>query len=257
MNMKAEKHFKLRDDLKITFNEVTLYRIEALRDIPTHDIKTGDIGGYVEKEENLSDNAWVFDDAKVFGNAMVFGNAAVSGRSLVYGCARIFGRSVVCGNSFICGDARIYGHSKVYDNAQVTGKSQVSDHASVFEFGRVIGAAQVYGNARVFGDALVCDYSHVFGDAEVSNNGHVSGRSVVSGGEIKSPMDSRNITGDKYNITILPYLIQIGCQCHTKDAWWRFTDEEIFAMDGRDGLKWWRKWKPILMAICVEDEKGE
>ena len=31
-----------------------LYRIRALRDIPEIDVKAGDLGGYVESENNLS-----------------------------------------------------------------------------------------------------------------------------------------------------------------------------------------------------------
>lgn len=28
-------------------------------------------------------------------------------------------------------------------------------------------------------------------------------------------------------------------------------------MDGKGGLKWWKKWKPILQAICDMGEKDE
>lgn len=43
--------------------------------------KEGDLGGYVEKDENLDQesDAWVFGDARVSGNAWVSGNARVSG----------------------------------------------------------------------------------------------------------------------------------------------------------------------------------
>ena len=54
-----------------------LYQIEALKDFG--DVKAGDLGGYIESEENLSqyDNAWVFDNARVYGNACVFGDAQI------------------------------------------------------------------------------------------------------------------------------------------------------------------------------------
>ena len=44
----------------------TLYRIEALKDFG--DIKKGEKGGYIEKEDNLSqdDNAWVYGNAEVY-----------------------------------------------------------------------------------------------------------------------------------------------------------------------------------------------
>lgn len=60
-----------------------LFRIKALIDFG--DVKAGELGGYVEKEGNVSqdDNAWVSGDAEVFGNAKVFGNARVSGHAWV------------------------------------------------------------------------------------------------------------------------------------------------------------------------------
>lgn len=44
-----------------------LHRIRALIDIPEHDVKAGDLGGWLETEENLSHNgaAWVTDSALV------------------------------------------------------------------------------------------------------------------------------------------------------------------------------------------------
>ena len=63
---------------------VTLHRIIALRDFS--DIKTGILGGWIEREENLSHegNAWVCGDAKVYGNAKVCGDAEVWGDAKVY-----------------------------------------------------------------------------------------------------------------------------------------------------------------------------
>ena len=46
-----------------------LFRIKALIDFGN--VRTGDLGGYIEKEDNLSHygNAWVSGDALIFGNA--------------------------------------------------------------------------------------------------------------------------------------------------------------------------------------------
>ena len=53
----------------------TLFRIKAL--VAFGDVKEGEFGGFVEKDENLdqSGDAWVFGDAQVFGGARVFGDA--------------------------------------------------------------------------------------------------------------------------------------------------------------------------------------
>ena len=52
-----------------------LFRINAL--VEFGDVKAGELGGYVEKEENVSQdgNAWVSGDARVYGNAWVHDNA--------------------------------------------------------------------------------------------------------------------------------------------------------------------------------------
>ena len=83
--------YKLTENKKVSCG-IALYQIEALKDF--RDIEKGDKGGYVEKENNLSQdgNAWVFGNAKVSGNAEVFGDAWVSGNARVFGDARVFGR---------------------------------------------------------------------------------------------------------------------------------------------------------------------
>ena len=58
-----------------------LFRIKAL--ISFGSVEAGELGGYVEKEDNLAQtgNAWVSGDARVSGNAEVYGNAWVSGNA--------------------------------------------------------------------------------------------------------------------------------------------------------------------------------
>ena len=159
-------NYKLRKDLSITIYDRTLFRIEATKDIFIHNVSKGDLGGYVESENNLSGNAWVYGDARVSGDARVYGNARVS------------------------------------------------------------------GNARVYGDAW------------------------VSGDKIKNNKDFYNICcNETYNITLTTNFIKIGCQFHKKEEWFNFTDREIEAMDGLKAIHFWKKWKPILMAICECKEK--
>lgn len=75
-----KKYELLKDDTKSLLGR-TLYRIKALRDFGN--VKEGDLGGYIESENNLSH----FGNAWVFGNAMVYDNAEVSGNAWVYGNA--------------------------------------------------------------------------------------------------------------------------------------------------------------------------
>ena len=114
----------------------TLHRIRAT--VAFGDVKAGDVGGWIEKEENLSQegNAWVYSNAQVCGNARVYGNAQVYSNAWVCGNAWVYGNARVCGNAWVYGNARVYGNAQVYGNAWV------------------------YGNAQVCGDAWVCKMSH-------------------------------------------------------------------------------------------------
>ncbi len=80
------KKFELTSEF-VTFLGKKLFRIKAL--ISFGNVKEGELGGFVEKEENLdqSGNAWVYGDAWVFGNARVYGDA------WVYGDARVSGNA--------------------------------------------------------------------------------------------------------------------------------------------------------------------
>lgn len=68
------KKFELTQEF-IYYNSVKLFRIKALIDFA--DVKTDDLGGFIEKEANLDmeGNVWVYGDAKVCGNAEVCSNA--------------------------------------------------------------------------------------------------------------------------------------------------------------------------------------
>jgi carbonic anhydrase/acetyltransferase-like protein (isoleucine patch superfamily) len=226
----------------------TLYRIEALVDLPQYKVKKGDLGGYIESYNNLIDSAWVEGSAFVCGDAQVSGNAKVSCKARVYGNARVYDSAEVFGNAHISdsaqlfGNSHVYGVSKVYGNSQVFGYACVSGNSRVFENAQVYGNSHVYGNAKVYGDTQACGASRVFGNSEVPI------------GHAEKPSDVRNIVGERYNVTILPEHIKIGCQLWNKDVWWNFTDRDIIEMDGKEGLKWWNKWKPILMAMCDTEE---
>ena len=91
----------------ITFLGRTLFRIKAL--ISFGNVKAGELGGYIEKEGNLSHegDAWVCDNARVYGDAWVCDNAWVCGDARVYGDARVCGNAWVCDNARVCGNADI------------------------------------------------------------------------------------------------------------------------------------------------------
>ena len=114
------KKFILTDETIEMFG-VTLHRIKAVRSFGN--VAEGDLGGFVEKEENISENfeAWVWGNAKVWGDAEVWGNAKVCGDAEVCGNAKVCGDAEVCGNAKVCGDAEVWGNAKVCGDAEVCG----------------------------------------------------------------------------------------------------------------------------------------
>lgn len=146
-----------------------LYQIEALKDFGN--VKAGDLGGYIESEENLSqyDNAWVYGDAQVFDNARVYGNACVFDNAWVYGNALVYDNAQVLGNARVFGNAKVYDNAKVFGNAQVYNDTRVYDNAQVFGNAYVCDNARVYNDARVFGNAQVYDNAEVDGDAQIKS----------------------------------------------------------------------------------------
>ncbi len=152
--MEAKKGRRKMKKFELTTEFITnafgkkLFRIKAL--VEFGDVKAGELGGYVEKEENVSQdgNAWVSGDARVYGNAWVHGNAKVYDDAWVSDNAKVFDNAEVYGNARVSGDARVSGNARVSGDARVYGDAWVS------------GNARVSGNAWVYGDA---DYALVQG----------------------------------------------------------------------------------------------
>ena len=124
------KKYELTEE-SFVFDGHKLFRIKALRSFSN--VKEGDLGGYIEKETNLSheDHCWVYYYAKVSGDAVVCDNANVFGSAQVSGEAVVCGNAKVYGSAFVSGDARVYGNAKVYDYARVFGSAQVYDKAVI------------------------------------------------------------------------------------------------------------------------------
>lgn len=180
-------------------NGVTLHQIECIE--PFGDVKQGDKGGWIEKENNLSQfgDAWVYGNARVYGKAMVYGNACVFGDARVSGNAWVGGKARVYGDALVYGDAEVYGNACVFGNARVSGKAEVS------------GDARVYGDALVYEYALVYEKAEVSGDAEVYGNARVSGNAEVSGKEDYIVFKNNWSSGRYFTWTRSNNMWKVGC----------------------------------------------
>jgi len=66
------KKYKLTSIKKEVYG-ITLFQIQALKDFGN--VKKGELGGWIEKEDNLSQNgnAWVSGNARVYGDLKLIG----------------------------------------------------------------------------------------------------------------------------------------------------------------------------------------
>src|SRR5260363_4874 len=112
----SKKYELLKEDC-IEHDGRTLYRIRALRDFEY--VGTGQLGGYIEKEENLSHEgeAWVYGNARVYDNAWVFGNA------------RVYDNAQISGEAWVSDNARVFGNVRVFDNARVSGDARIDSNS--------------------------------------------------------------------------------------------------------------------------------
>ena len=163
--------FELTEEA-IQCNEHTLHRIKALKDFGN--VKKGDLGGFVESENNLSQHGecWIDNEAKVYDEARVSDNAKV------YGNAHVFGKAQVFGNAEVYDNAQVFDNAWAYDSAVVCGDAKVYDNAQVFDKALVSGNAKVYGNAKINGYAEICGNAEVksINDYAVFKNFWSSGR---------------------------------------------------------------------------------
>ena len=155
----TRKKYELTEETITLFKEYMLYSIKALRDFGG--IKAGDLGGYIEKESNLSHNgdAWLYEDAMVYGDAHVCGDVTVHGNAHVCDNAEVDEIAQVCGEAMVYGNALVFGNAEVYGNAAIDGNVWVD------------------GDARIQSNDDLCTFGY-FG----SSNFHTTAFKIEGGG---------------------------------------------------------------------------
>lgn len=167
-----EKKYKLTDET-IEVNGKTLYRIEALKDFSN--VKKGDKGGFIEKEENLSHlgSAWVYDNAKVFDNAEIFGDAVVRGMAQIYDYAKIFECTIISDHAQIYGRSHVLGYANVYGMVQIYGDSIVKNYARIYDEAIICGYSTICDHVIIRNNAIIKDVK-ISGDIIISHDARIS-----------------------------------------------------------------------------------
>ena len=97
-----------------------LHRIRALRDV-REDVHAGDLGGFVQSEENLSQE----------GQCWIAGNAVAAEEAYVYGNAIIEDYAIVTAG-YVHGNVHISGNAKLFANSVTGGIPVVMEGATVY-----------------------------------------------------------------------------------------------------------------------------
>ncbi len=173
--------------VELLLRTVILHRIRAVTDFGM--VKAGELGGWIEKEENLSQEgkAWISDEAEVYGNAKISDNAHVADNAKVYDEAKVqsyalvYGNAEISDNAFICSNVNVYGNAKVSGNAWIGDNAEISDNAKVGGYTKVHGNVKIYGNAKIWGNAVVCDNTNVYENARIYENVKVQENARICG----------------------------------------------------------------------------
>ena len=176
---------KVRHPLRA--EDITVYRVVALRDIPYHGVKAGDVGGYVDHRKVLSQkgDCWIGGDALVLDKSFVKDDAIVKDKAVV-------SLAVVSDNGAIYGQAKVFGlpgrrksrvsdSAEIYDEAQVI-SSEVDGHSQIHEAATVTHAF-VYGYSVVsgfaeIGPAVFIRSSKIYGYAEVHRGAEIKDSAI-------------------------------------------------------------------------------
>lgn len=222
--------YKLNRNLSLKIGEKTVYVIEALRDFG--DVEEGDIGGFIESEENLSHegNCWVYHSAIVYGKGRVDCDAKIKDQAHVYDYATVSDKAVVSGQ------AEIFQRAVVYDEAQIGGLSTVYGNAQVFGKAQILGHSKVHDDAWVYGDLVIDGYANI---------------------TRKTTQKPIVLTGFTYDVTIMDEHISIDCQTKSFDEWRAVTREEAYAMNGKESLRFFKHIPDTLEFLLQKYRKSQ
>lgn len=198
------KKYELTDEF-IEYENKRLYRIRAITNF--FNIKKGDLGGWIESEDNLSqiDTCWVYDNAKVLGNAKIVdgaklhGNAIVKDNALISDFAELYGYSVVSNSAHVYGLAKIHDNVKVKDNAKVYAKAWLFDEVEISGNAMVGSYATLRGQTIVKDSAIIKYPISLFSEASIGENAII---------EKSSDIIVFTLDFDKPNTSIFPNTVR-------------------------------------------------
>lgn len=203
------KKYELTENT-IVRDGVTLYQVRYLKAFKKDRIKVGDLGGYVESEENFSQEGTclILDEGVAMGNSKVTMDASIRQRGMIRGHVVLAGKALVLHDSLVSDQAVITGNTRMCQRAKVTGTVIIRDDVQLMGDCHITGntvlagsvwvkdnayismnklpdtsihPAHIYESVKVFGDAQITGDAILFGIVEVCEKAEISGSPVISG----------------------------------------------------------------------------
>lgn len=154
------KKYELTNEKRL--RATPMYRIRAVRDFG--DVKTGDLGGWVNSEENLSHDGlcWLYDEATALDHSRVLGNAQMQNHSLITDYATVCDNALIQDYTEISFRSRVFGNTILQRSSSVSGYAQVGgdvllSNVHVTQNATIIG----YDEIGIIGDILIGDYAYI------------------------------------------------------------------------------------------------
>lgn len=195
------------------------YRVQAIRDIPEHNVKSGDFGGYVTSKRILSQegSCWIGGEAQAIGNVNISDNAYVGGGAVIHAVPagiimKIFHSAITIGENarvtekatvfseitkdddrydymkVIQGNAKIYGNAYIDTVRKIEGDAKIYGNAKLTRLYWVEDSVEIYDNAEIGADCIITGDSKIFGNVKLHNNvkvhdSWISGEAVILEGK--------------------------------------------------------------------------
>ena len=156
------KKFEL-SNITMEYKGRTLYRIKATKDFS--DVKKGDLGGWVQYEENLSQQGicWIYDDAKCMDNSRVTEDSIMRDFAEMYDCSKMHDYSQMFDHSEMHYCSEMYDYSQMHDYSKMCNFSEMYDCSEMHDYSQIHDYSQMHDFSEMHGNSMLKDKEKLYG----------------------------------------------------------------------------------------------
>jgi len=213
-----DRHFEFTGETKIITREcfnlngssevrdITLHRIRLTESIDNGDdlLFAGQLGGWIEKAENIEGIGWVGGEAMVYHNACVCDQSMAIEHAEIKDSAITADSATVGQNAVISHQGYVGGHSFVGEHATISNKAKVEEHAEITGYVRICGSSEIRGestiedhvvvhNSVITGKITIIDHVEVH-DSVIEGKCMIEGNvKIIDGSRVENSDFSENV----------------------------------------------------------------